>query len=252
MARTQDHGSVRGSEWVDEAVVLIPVSIYRHGATKAEWLAAHDILVDAFTAIGSTGETCELYFEHGGSEFVLFGTPRTPRVNGENLSVGKSAEQVAFVAHDPRRYSAEMTTVTTGLTEFLSGLNTPFEAPFSIYTVLSSGLLQLTNVGRTGSWLQVRIDGPISGPQLVLQRPDGSVQSVTVNIDLAAGQFLTLDSVKRTALLGGSSTADYRGSSQWGWDKFPLLPGVTSLRFLGSDDTKTARVTVSYRSAWMG
>lgn len=251
MERTQGHGSIRGSEWVDQAVVLIPISVNRVGATKAEWLEAHDELAAAFMAVGSTGETCELYFEHGGSEYVLFGTPRTPRVDGDNLSVGKSAEQLAFVAPDPRRYSAELTTVSTGLTEYLSGLVTPFTTPFTIYTVLSSGLLDLTNTGRAESGLTVRIDGPIAGPQLVLQRPDGSVQMLSINIDLAAGQFLLIDSKKRTALLDGVSTANFRGSSQWGWDKFPLLPGVTSLRFLGSDETNTAQATVSYRSAWL-
>lgn len=249
--RTQGHGSISGAEWVDEAVVLIPVSINRSGSTKAEWLAAHDALAAAFTAVGSSGETCELYFEHGGSEFVMFGTPRTPRVNGDNLSVGKSVDQVAFVAADPRRYSAEMTTVLTGLTEYLSGLTTPFTTPFSIYTVLSSGLLSLNNVGRSDSWVKVRVDGPISGPELVLQRPDGSVQSLSINIDLGPDDFLLIDSVNRTALLNGSSTSDFRGSSQWGWDKYPLLPGVTDLRFMGSDDTNTAQATASYRSAWL-
>jgi hypothetical protein len=221
------------------------------GSTEDEWLDAHDELAAAFTAVGSTGETCELYFRHGSREFVMFGTPRTPKVNGENLSVGKAAEHLAFVAADPRRYSAELTTVSTGLTQYKSGLVTPFTTPFTIYTVISSGLLELTNTGRADAGLTVRIDGPIDDPQLVLQRPDGSTQSLTVNIDLAAGQFLLIDSVKRTALLNGAASADFRGSSQWGWDKFPLLPGMTSLRFLGSDDTGTTQATVSFRSAWL-
>jgi hypothetical protein len=250
MDRPYGHGSVRGAEWVDEAVVLIPLSINRMGSTKAEWLSAHDELAAAFTAVGATGETCELHFEHGGSEFVMFGTPRMPRVTGDNLSVGKSINQVAFVAQDPRRYSSTLTSVSTGLTEYVSGLSVPFSVPFSIYTVLVSGLLELTNSGIADSGVTVRIDGPIAGPQIVLQRPDGSVQSLSVNLDLQAGQFLLIDSTRKTALLNGAVDADYRGASQWGWDTHPLLPGMTSLRFLGSDDTNTAQVTASYRSAW--
>jgi hypothetical protein len=164
--------------------------------------------------------------------------------------VGKSINQVAFVAQDPRRYSSTLTSVSTGLTEYVSGLSVPFSVPFSIYTVLVSGLLELTNSGIADSGVTVRIDGPIAGPQIVLQRPDGSVQSLSVNLDLQAGQFLLIDSTRKTALLNGAVDADYRGASQWGWDTHPLLPGMTSLRFLGSDDTNTAQVTASYRSAW--
>lgn len=250
MARPTSHGSISGSEWMNERVCPIRVFVDADDPSPMGWLSAHQALAAAFEPVGNTGEKVELRFSFGGSEFLLIGSPRMVDPDLNLVGIGRGFTQCAFVAPDPRIYSSALITATTGLTEFLSGLNTPFTVPFSIYTVLSSGLIALENAGRANSGLAVRIDGPVAGPQLVLQRPDGSVRSISFNLDLAAGQFLLVDSTRKTALLNGSASADYRGSAQWGWDTHPLSPGVTSLRFLGADDTGTTQVTASYRSAW--
>lgn len=469
--RPYAHGSLRGAEWVDEAVVLIPLSINRLGATKAEWLASHQELAAAFTAVGASGETCELYFEHGGSEFVMFGTPRMPRVNGENLSVGKSVSQVAFVASDPRIYSSDASVLATGLplqqgglaisttaattrlrlpdasgayastpnhsslqftgdfslrigldlrswtdgfqqlvtrygaagavsyalnvdgsgiprvqwsadgtniltaaaTQSLSGVSrmlwlrgdldvdngasgrtatfytgptrsgpwtafgspvvqagatsvfagpsgSPLEIgsrgggttqlargaiygaevinsagtvvanpdftsqtvggtsfadstgktwsvngtaqlvpdtyrggltlPVTVPGVLNGGSLDLVNSGTADAGMTVRIDGPATEPRLVLRRPDGSVQSLRFSIDLAAGQWLEIDSTSYLALLNGLASSNQRGNAIWDLDPYPLQPGVNTLRFLSGDYNASSQLTVTHRSAW--
>jgi hypothetical protein len=250
MDRPNGHGSLRGAEWVDEAVVLIPLSINRLGGTKAEWLSAHQALAAAFTAVGSTGETCELHFEHGGSEFVMFGTPRMPRVNGDNLSVGKSVNQVAFVAADPRIYSSTLSTASTGLTRYVDGLVTPFTTPFTVRTVQLSGSVNVHNLGTAAAGVTVRIDGPVEDPVIVLQRPDGSVQRIIIDIELHEDQYLLVDSVRKTALLDGSPAANFRGAAQWGWEAYPLLPGVTEFRFWAASYQSGAEATIESRSAW--
>lgn len=247
--RAFGHGEMVGSEWANARVVPIRIFIDTTEHTELSWVDAIDQLAAAFQPVGSTGEIVELYRNISGREFVYFGRPRLIEPDEDLAAGGYGWVQCAFEAADPRRYSAELTTVSTGLTEYVGGLSTSFTTPFSIVTVLSSGLLQLNNTGTADSGLEVRVDGPLSGNQLVLQRPDGSVQSLSVNLDLMAGEFLLIDSVKKTALLNGVSTADFRGSSQWGWDTHPLPPGVTSFRFMGSDDTGTAQATVTYRSA---
>jgi hypothetical protein len=471
MARPYAHGSMRGAEWVDEAVVLIPLSINRLGATKAEWLSAHQELAAAFTAVGASGETCELYFEYGGSEFVMFGSPQMPRVNGENLSVGKSVSQVAFVASDPRVYSSGTSVLETGLplqqgglaipstarttrlrlpdatgayastpnhsslqftgdfslrigldlrswtdgfqqlvtrygaagaisyalnvdgsgiprvqwsadgtnvltapaTQSLSGVSrmlwlrgdldvdngaagrtvtfytgptktgpwtvfgspvvqagvtsvfagpsgsaleigsrgggttqlargafygaqvlnstgtvvadpdfttqavggTTFadstgktwsingtaqlvpdtstdgvSLPLTVPGVLNGGSLDLVNNGTADAGMTVRIDGPATEPRLVLRRPDGSVQSLHFTIDLAAGQWLEIDSTSYLALLNGLASSNQRGNAKWDLDPYPLQSGVNTLRFLSGDYNTEARLTVTHRSAW--
>lgn len=469
--RPYSHGSLVGAEWVDEAVVLIPVSVYRSGSTKADWLVAHQQLSAAFTAVGSTGELPELRFEWGGSEFVMFGRPRQVRVTADNIAVGKSVAQCAFVAPDPRIYSAELTTQSTGLPLPQGGLTIPAEvattrlrlpgtsgaysstpdhaslditadldiradldpgvwasgvtrqivakwggspgqwsytlrvnatgalqltwsatgaaslaaastavvpelgrravratidvdngaaqrvitfytaptiagpwtqlgspvtqagatsifsgpaalavgslsdgvsdrltgsvyavevrsgiggtiaanpdftartagqtsfadstgktwtvngdakivgstyrggltAPFTVAGVLVGGSLVLTNLGTTDTSLRARIDGPAVEPRLVLGRPDGTVQILSFDLDLAAGQWLDIDTAARTALLNGLAGSNQRGVADWGMDPYPVQPGPNTLRFASAVYNPTAQITAEHRSAW--
>jgi hypothetical protein len=454
---------------VDEATVLIPVSINRLGATKAEWLVAHQELAAAFTAVGSTGETCELYFEHGGSEFVMFGNPQMPRVNGDNLSVGKSVNQVAFIAADPRVYSAAVSSLQSGLpvqqgglvlparvastrlrlpdasgayastpdtaalditgdlslrvdadlwswqdgfqqlltkygsagavsyalnvessgfprlqwsadgTNLLTatssvaisatagrvrlradldvdagggnrqvtfftapsmsgpwtqlGTNTPvagvtsvhsgsaplevgsrgggttqtaggsfyaaevrnsagtvvaspdftaqtvggtsfadgtgktwtvhgtaklvgntfkggLKAPFMVSGRLNGGSLTFANLGTAAVAFTARIDGPVVEPWILVRQPDGTTQSIRFDLTLAEGEWLTVDTASRQALLNDSPSANQRGRATWLVDPDPLLPGVNTIRFGAAEYDSDALLTVTARSAW--
>jgi hypothetical protein len=468
--RPYGHGSVRGAEWVDEATVFIPVSVNRLGATKAEWLAAHQEMAAAFTAVGGSGELCELYFEHGGSEFVMFGSPKMPRVNGENLSVGKSVNQVAFVASDPRVYSAEVSSLSTGLPVQQGGLmvpariattrlrlpdvsgsyastpnhaslqvtgdlslrvdadldswldgsiqqlitkygsagaisyalnvdstgfarfqwsadgtnvltatcTVPFVAeagrvrlradidvdngaagrsirfytapsmsgpwtqlgstvtqagvtsifsgsaplevgsrgggstqtikgsvyaaqvlnsastvvanpdftaqaygatsfadstgktwtvhgtaklvggtyrnglrlPFMVPGRLNGGSVTFANLGTAAVSFTARVDGPVVEPWILVRQPDGTTQSIRFDLTLAAGQWLTIDTASRQALLNDSPSANQRGRATWLVDPDPILPGVTTIRFGAAEYKSDAKLTVTARSAW--
>jgi hypothetical protein len=469
--RPYSHGSVVGAEWVDEAVVLIPISVYRSGSTKAEWLAAHQQLSAAFTAVGSTGELPELRFEWGGSEFVLFGRPRQVRVTADNIAVGKSVAQCAFVAPDPRIYSGLLTSQSTGLPLQQGGLTLPAVAastrlrlvdvagtyastpnhaslqitgdfslrigldlrswtdgfqqlvtrygsagaisyalnvdssgiprlqwsadgttvltapasqglagvsqmlwlrgdldvnngaagrtatfytgptrsgpwtalgspviqagvtsvfagpsgapleigsrgggltqtirgavygaevrnsagtvvadpdftvqqvgatgftdttgktwsvngsaklvantyrggltlPATVPGVLTGGALTLTNSGTTDTSLRVRIDGPAIEPRLVLRRPDGTVQTLSFDLELADGQWLDINTISGTALLNGLAGSNQRGVATWLMDPYPVQPGENTLRFASADYNTTAQLTAEHRSAW--
>lgn len=248
--RPHAHGSLVGSEWVDAAVALIPVSVYRHQASKADWLSAHQELAWAFSAVGDSGETCELRFEWGGSEYVLFGRPRMPRVTTENVAVGKSVEQCVFVAADPRIYSGSLTSVSTGLPLQQGGLTVPFTAPFTVSGFLVGGRLDLTNTGTTASGMSFRIDGPAVEPRVILARPDGSVQSISFDLTLTAGQWLEVDTTTRLALLNGLPQSNQRGRSVWDMDAYPLLPGLNFLRFGAGVYNPDALITVEFRSSW--
>jgi hypothetical protein len=125
MSRPYAHGSLVGSEWVDDATVLIPLSINRLGGTKASWMSAHQQLAAAFTAVGDSGEMAELRFEWGGAEYYMLGRPVMPRVNTDNIAVGKAVEQVAFIAADPRIYSSDASVLSTDLPLQQGGLTIP-------------------------------------------------------------------------------------------------------------------------------
>jgi hypothetical protein len=253
MSRPYAHGSLVGSEWVDDATVLIPLSINRLGGTKASWMAAHQQLAAAFTAVGDSGEMAELRFEWGGAEYYMLGRPVMPRVNTDNIAVGKAVEQVAFIAADPRIYSSDASVLTTGLPLQQGGLTIPQGGrilPATIPGVLSGGSLDLVNNGTANAGMTVRIDGPAPEPRLILRRPDGSVQSIRFLIDLAEGQWMEIDSTSNLALLNGLASSNQRGNAIWDMDAYPLQPGVNTIRFLSGEYDASSLLTVTHRSAW--
>jgi hypothetical protein len=129
---------------------------------------------------------------------------------------------------------------------YRSGLRVPFSIP----GVLVGGRVELTNTGTADAGLRFRIDGPIAGPRIVLQRPDGSVQSIRWDLNLATGQWLEVDTTAHLALLNGLPQSNQRGRAVWDMDAYPLPPGTSILRFGSADVNALAQVTVSWRSAW--
>jgi hypothetical protein len=115
---------------------------------------------------------------------------------------------------------------------------------------LVGGSITITNTGDAAAPLLLRLDGPVPEPWIRVQRPDGVTQSVRFDLDLAAGQWLTVDSVSRQALLNDQPSANMRGSASWDMDEYPILPGVTVIRFGGSEYEADAEMSASARSAW--
>ena len=250
MPRPYAHGSVTGAEWMDEAVVLIPVSIQRDRGPRATWMAAQQQLSAAWSAVGATGETPELRFAWGGSEYVMFGRPRQVRVTADNIAVGKSLAQLAFVAADPRRYAAEETVVSTGLPVQSGGLTVPVTVPLAVTGRLVGGRLALDNVGTAPTGLRIRVDGPAPNPRLILVGSDGVVQQIAFDLDLAVGQWIDIDTTRYLALLDGLPQSNQRGRALWTFGTHPLPPGPARLRFFAAGEEADALVTVAYRSAW--
>lgn len=122
--------------------------------------------------------------------------------------------------------------------------------PLTIPGRLTGGYLDLVNDGNTNTGVTVRIDGPATEPRLILRRPDGTVQSIRFLVDLGPGQWITLDTTRRLALLNGSVEANLRGGATWDMDAYPVQPGANVLRFLSADFDETSQLTASHRSAW--
>lgn len=249
MPRPYAHGSVTGAEWTDEAVVLIPLSVYRDRAPRGAWMAAHQELMRAFAAVGDSREDVELRFGWGDAEYVMFGRPRQVRVTADNIAVGKSLQQCAFVAADPRIYSSELESGSTGLPVQSGGLTVPVTAPLAVSGRLVGGRLSLLNEGTAPTALRIRIDGPAPAPRLVLVDSTG-VQQIAFDFDLGAGQWLDIDTTRYLALLNGLPQSNQRGRARWTFGTHPLAPGPATLRFFAGDAVEAAQVTVTYRSAW--
>lgn len=248
--RAWNHGTWSGAEWADEAVVPIPLRVTGPGGDTGSWLAVHRQLAAAFAPVGDSGESVEMRWHLGGDEYVMFGRPRMVRPRSDHIAVGKSTTQCAFAAQDPRIYSGDLHTVSTGLPTQAGGLTVPLTVPFIVQGQVLGGEAEVVNDGTAAAPLLARIDGFAPLPRLTVVRPDGSVQQVRMTADVPAGQWIEIDTAAGTVFANGLPTASRRGQTAWDIDPYPLLPGRNRVLFAADDFVEDAQMVVSYRSAW--
>lgn len=248
--RAWNHGSWSAAEWQEE--VDVPIRMIVNGADrdKPSWLAANQAGAAAFAAIGDLGEQVELRFNIGGGEYLMFGRPRLWEPDLDTIDVGYAYTRAGFTAQDPRIYAGTESTAQTGLPVQSGGFTVPLTVPFTVDGVLSGGRADMVNEGRTATGLQVRIDGPVARPTVVVQQPTGEVQRIRFQLDLGVNQWLDVDTAARVALLNGLPQANQRGRAIWDIDPYPLLPGSSVLRYLAGSFNETTEITATWRSAW--
>lgn len=249
-ARAWNHGSWSGAEFAHETVVTLPVLVQDMvSLTKSGWLAAHQQLAAAFAPVADAATDVELRFTIGADEYVMFGRPRMVEPRTYSTKLGHAFTQCAFVALDPLIYSGELhTTGAIILPVYVGGMSSPLLVSFLIETTRFGGGATLVNAGTAPTGLRLRLDGPLSEPSVSLQRPDGVVQTLRFLLELAAGQWLDVDTAARTVFLNGLPQASRRGQTvvENGW---PLLPpGTSEIRFGAADGSGT--LTVEHRDAW--
>lgn len=246
--RAWNHGSYSGAEWGNSRMVAIRLLV--EADDLAGWRDAHQALAAAFAPIGDSVADVQLRFVLGATEYLLFGRPRMVEPEMQLAGTGRTFTRCAFDALDPRIYAGLESNAQTGLPVQTGGLTVPLTVPFTVDGVLAGGSAALLNEGTTDTALTLRIDGPVIQPVVVLQRPDGSVQSIRFDLTLAAGQWLDISTAARTALLNGLPQANQRGRAIWSVDPYPLQPGTTTLRYLAGGSNVTTEVTATWRSAW--
>lgn len=243
-SRPWSHGSWSGAEWMSEAVV--PITVLVQSDSTSEWVTYQQTLQAAFRPIGDAISEIELRWMLGGSEYVMFGRPRMVEPDAVNMR-GETIVRAAFVGLDPIVYSGTETVVDEiGLPTYSGGLTVPFTVPFTINGTLSAGFADITNSGKADTGMLIRIDGPVSEPFVWLEHDDGTVQRLDFDIELAAGQWLDVDTKNRTVLLEGA--ASRRGQTSGDWPILP--PGAHRLRWNAAVYNEQAKLTVRYRSAW--
>jgi hypothetical protein len=242
------HGSWSGAEWQQEAVV--PMNIYvtdQADRTIGRWLELQQQLAAAFRPVGENTSDVGLRFALGGREYVMFGRPRMINPEMRTARAGWAVAQAAFVALDPTVYSGVETTFgPLSPPSFIGGLTVPFTVPFIIGATITGGVATLENEGTKDTGLQLRIDGPVLLPRVTLEREDGVVQTLVVAMQLGSGEWLDIDTFKRTVTLNGTTSRRGQVSGDW-----PILPpGEHVLTFRTTDANPASSLTGSFRSAW--
>jgi hypothetical protein len=153
-------------------------------------------------------------------------------------------------ATDPRIYSLETLTASTGLPRPGSGFDYPLTYPIDYGDAGNPGSLQATNAGDADSPPTLTLTGAAAQP-VVINRTTGA--RLEFDLTLADTDELTIDVREGTVLLNGVNrlyalTAD---SDDPGDFLLAPAPGVNDIDFRASAPSDTALLTVSWQHASM-
>jgi hypothetical protein len=238
------HGASSGAEFADEAVVPLRMLVEGEERSAGSWMEARHLLTAAFRPVGETGADEPLRFVLGGHEYVMFGRPRGFEFDVRFMRDGYGSVTAVFAALDPLIYDAEPHDETVTLPTYEGGLTFPTLVPFAVPGVQIGGRTTLVNAGTADGGLRFRLDGPVQHPRITL-RHAGGAQTLTVGLDLAAGQWLDIDTSERTVYLDGLVSRRAAVAGEWP----TLRPGTSEVRFRAAEHGP-GTLTVQARSAW--
>lgn len=244
--RSWDHGTWSGAEFADEKVIPLRLKGTALSGDISGYIELVKEISAAFAPVEDGASQVELRYHLGGIEYLLTGRPRMMEPESDGAAYGVVRLNAAFVANNPKTYSANKSSQVLGLPQFEGGFTFPFTFPFQISGTLIDGRADIENEGSTNTHMVFRIDGPASGPRITLQRSDGKVQSLRVLTDLLSGQWLDIDTGSHVVLLNGLANRRKQVSGE-----FPILPpGISTLRFDAAEFNLTAQLTSTWRHAW--
>jgi hypothetical protein len=182
----------------------------------------------------------------GSNEWMVRATLRNRSLpTDQDYAAGIGHAQLEWHAGDPRFYStAQQSYETTTESSDEIGLAFPAEFPLSFGAAVVSGRILTSNVGNVAAPWQATIYGPVSSPYIELV---GTGRRLTLNAEIGAGEWVTLDSDTGAVLyMGEVGRRSWLGTySRW----FSIPKGGAALRY-GAAAEDGSRLVLTYRSAW--
>jgi hypothetical protein len=124
------------------------------------------------------------------------------------------------------------------------GVTFPLTFPIT-FGASSGGSATATNAGNAAVFPTITIAGPVVNPVV---SNDATGESLRLNITLLAGDVLTINTCRRTILLGQTNKMSSKIAGSVFWS---LPPGDNPLRF-AADTYNTGTATVAWRSGVLG
>lgn len=166
-------------------------------------------------------------------------------VSWKELTHSIARFSVPLWAGDPRAYSVDTHTASTGFPSTVGGLAWPTTWPAIWDGVTTSGDLSVSNTGTETAWPTYRIDGPVTDP-VILNADTG--QAMRFAITLSPGEWLTVDTGTHQVLGNGDPAASRRNTFHGDW--FGLPPGPSTIRFTGSSGAGST-LSAFWRDTWI-
>lgn len=148
---------------------------------------------------------------------------------------------------DPRKYGAPQL-VEIPFPAAGAGLPYPFAYP-SAYAMGETGSRTITNAGTESTPVVITVPGMVNLPWVEFILPDGSIRRVNINLTIASGEPLVLDSLEATATVGGANR--YQALSGALLSELMLPPGQTTVRWGAFSGTPNGPLTVAFADAEM-
>jgi Phage tail protein len=233
--RVADHGAYDSPQWYG------PRTLTFSGIVQAPDAATRDAARDKLAA--------NVPLTLGVDLVVGETVPKTMRVkrSGQLLWQNRPGNVFTFaaglVAPDPRKYALTTSTLSTTLPSAMSGLAPPWVPPLVLPANPIAGTISAVNAGDIPAPWVIRLDGPMVNPVITHAQ---SGRRLAYTLTLGVGDFVLLNSLDSTVLLGG--TGDTSGAVQFGSAWFRLSPGGNDVSLTA--DSGTGSLTLTYASTW--
>lgn len=152
--------------------------------------------------------------------------------------------ELSLRADDPLRYGdAQILSMPLPITP-AGGLAYPLTFPYTYGAGLVGGYGTADNAGNAATYPVLQISGPLSNPA-VYNATTGA--QIAAQLDLAAGDVLTIDAAGRGLSVNGASRFDAMTADSSWWT---LAPGGNDIRFTASTYDTAPLMVMTWRSAW--
>lgn len=239
--READHGAWSAPVYLGERPITVT------GKITAPDLVALDAAMDQLLAAVSLTDTTLVVHESVPKQAVV---RRSGKVLVRPLSDRIADFSALLTAADPRRYSTTLQSGTTALPSVTGGLTFPVTFPITWSATTVAGSIDAFNEGTFGTKPILTIAGPVSAPQILCQRPDGTVQILAYSQDLATGDQLVIDTAEHDVVINGNASRRRWLSTPNGWPEIGAGEAV-SFQFRASAYDPSALLTAQWRSAWI-
>lgn len=189
-----------------------------------------------------------LTIQVGGLPTTAYGTV-TSRIIPTGLEVlaGYSLAQLEVTCSDPRKFADPIAIESIRLPSSTGGLSWPISWPISWPATVVTGAGSATNIGNTAGPVTMRINGPITAPEIV-HVESGATLAFSTGLTVAAGDWLDINCEARTVLYNGQASRNAMLISR-GWPSFQ--PGVNTFHFNASSYSPVASLQVSATPAFI-
>lgn len=242
--RPSEHGATDDTRYYGPRIVEVTGRIVA-ADSEGLWAAS-----DALKASLSLGAWRVLRFRRSGLSYDERALVRVDSPVDMPLVMGTErylAFGVSLFAADPRLYSDTLSSSSYDPTDAgTGGLSFPLDFPLD-FDVSGSSQLEAVNEGTISTPPSFVVTGPVVNP--IIDNDTTGLSIYTQELELAPGDFITVDVATRTLLLAGTTARpDLINVALTDW--WYLEPGTNLLRLRGSGMSAGAtELAVTFRSA---